>query len=127
MEGEVGVGSSAITGVNGILVWTEQFDAMLHFYRDILGLEARSMKPQFVNFAWGDFRLTISVHEHVHGTNPDPERIMLNFGVEDIDAVHARLTAAGVPFTRAPSDEPWGGRVATFHDPDGNTLQLLQP
>ncbi|MDZ7727554.1 MAG: VOC family protein [Dehalococcoidia bacterium] len=117
----------AITGVNGVLIWTDNFDAMLHFYRDVLGLEPRSVKEQFVNFAWGDFRLTISVHEHVHGKNPEPDRFMLNFGVEDIDAVYERLTAAGVSFTRPPSREPWGGKVATFHDPDGNTLQLLQP
>lgn len=117
----------AITGVNGLLIWTDNFEAMLHFYRDVLGLAPRSEKPNFVNFEWDGFRLTISVHENVHGPNPDPERFMVNFGVEDIDAVYARLAAAGVTFTRAPSGEPWGGRVATFHDPDGNTLQLLQP
>jgi predicted enzyme related to lactoylglutathione lyase len=51
---------------------------------------------------------------------------MVNFAVDDIHAAHARLAAAGVTFTREPGQEPWGGWVATFSDPDGNTLQLLQ-
>jgi catechol 2,3-dioxygenase-like lactoylglutathione lyase family enzyme len=33
--------------------------------------------------------------------------------------------AAGVVFERPPEREDWGGTVATFHDPDGNTLQLF--
>ena len=28
--------------------------------------------------------------------------------------------------TRAPEREEWGGWVATFADPDGNVLQLMQ-
>jgi predicted enzyme related to lactoylglutathione lyase len=31
-----------------------------------------------------------------------------------------------VDFTRAPAREEWGGWVATFADPDGNVLQLMQ-
>ena len=34
--------------------------------------------------------------------------------------------APGVVFTRAPEREEWGGWVATFADPDGNVLQLMQ-
>ena len=38
----------------------------------------------------------------------------------------ASRRAMGDAFTRPPGREPWGGLVATFADPDGNTLQLLQ-
>lgn len=116
-----------VTGVNGLLIWTDQFPALLRFYRDVLGLAPRHEREGFVNFEWGDFRLTIGVHEGVRGTNRDPLRVMVNFGVDDIHAVHRRLAAAGVEFSRPPELEPWGGWVATFADPDGNTLQLLQP
>src|SRR5438876_12445180 len=51
---------------------------------------------------------------------------MINRAVEDIGTVHARLARAVVVFTRPPEGEEWGGLVATFADPDGNTLQLLQ-
>jgi predicted enzyme related to lactoylglutathione lyase len=51
---------------------------------------------------------------------------MINLTVADIAAAHDRLSRAGVAFTRAPAREDWGGWVATFADPDGNTLQLMQ-
>lgn len=117
-----------ITGLAGVLVWTtaERHPAMAKFYRDVLGLVPRSDRPGFINFEWGDTRLTIAVHSEVHGPSTDPLRIMVNLATSQIDDVAARLTASGVEFSRAPSSEPWGGKLATFADPDGNTLQLLQ-
>lgn len=117
-----------ITGLAGVLVWTEapRFPAMRRFYVETLGLRPRSDRDGFVNFAWDDQRLTVSVHAGVGGPARDPLRLMLNLRVPDIDATHRRLRDAGVAFSRPPEDEPWGGRVATFHDPDGNTLQLMQ-
>ena len=37
-----------------------------------------------------------------------------------------RLTAAGVEFSDAISEHPWG-RIVPFKDPDGNDLQLYAP
>jgi predicted enzyme related to lactoylglutathione lyase len=127
-EGASGAaGGDRILGVNGVIIWTDDLPRLVTFYRDVLGLEARSVRERTANFAWGGFRLTVGVHDGVHGQSSEPERIMVNLAVEDIERVYERLVAAGVPFTRKPEREPWGGRVATFHDPDGNTLQLLEP
>ncbi len=115
-----------IDGIAGVIIWTGDFPRLLAFYRDTLGLKPRSVKPFFANFEWGGLRLSIGRHFRVKGGNPDPERIMVNFQVDDIHAAHRRLVSAGVRFTRPPEREAWGGWVATFHDPDGNTLQLLQ-
>jgi len=124
-----GVSTSSIRGLAGVLVWTDaaRFDAMRRFYVEMLGLRARSDRRGFVNFEWGDLRLTVAVHDGVAGGSREPLRVMLNLRVDDIDAAHAALVRAGVRFSRAPATEPWGGRVATFQDPDGNTLQLMQP
>lgn len=115
-----------ITGLAGILVWTDNFEPMLAFYRDTLGLTPRHVKPGFVNFEWGDVRLTVTVHSEVAGPARDPYRVVTNFAVDDIHGMHARLAAAGVPFQRVPEKESWGGWIATFTDPDGNLLQLFQ-
>lgn len=115
-----------ITGVAGVIVWTDRFDAMLRFYRDTLGLEPRGVKASFANFAWGGFRLSVAAHDGVRGPARDPLRVMINLAVADIHAVHGRLAERGVVFSRPPERERWGGWVATFADPDGNTLQLLQ-
>jgi predicted enzyme related to lactoylglutathione lyase len=117
-----------IEGLAGVLIWTEagRFPAMARFYRDTLGLTPRSAKPDFINFDWSGVRLSIGVHDQVRGVSREPLRVMVNLTVADIRAVHERLARAGVVFTRAPAREEWGGWVATFADPDGNVLQLMQ-
>ena len=80
-----------ITGVAGVIVWTDRFDAMLRFYRDTLGLEPRGVKAAFANFAWGDFRLAVAAHDGVRGPARDPLRVMVNLAVADIHAAHERL------------------------------------
>ncbi len=111
----------------GVLIWTEtdRFDAMRHFYVDVLGLTPRSDRVGFVNFEWGSTRLTIGVHDRVQGNARDPLRIMINFAVTEIHQLHETLIAAGVPCLREPSAETWGGLVATYSDPDGNTVQVI--
>ena len=117
-----------IQGFAGVLIWTEpkRFEAMAQFYRDCLGLTPRTSKPDFINFDWGGVRLSVSVHDRVRDESRDPFRIMVNLAVDDIRALHARLAAAGVVFTRPPETEDWGGQVATLQDPDGNLVQLFQ-
>lgn len=117
-----------ITGVAGVIIWTEpaRHGAMAEFYRDVLGMTPRSDREGFVNFEWGEMRLTVARHSEVHGTSRDPLRTMVNFAVDDIQPVYERLAAAGVEFSRPPEREPWGGWIATFNDPDGNTIQLIQ-
>jgi predicted enzyme related to lactoylglutathione lyase len=118
--------AGGITGVAGAIIWTEDFPRLLSFYRDVLGLKPRSVKAETANFEWGQFKLTIGRHSLLKGVSRDPYRVMLNFAVADIEAVHAKLSAAGVQFVRRPEKEKWGGHVATFRDPDGNMLQLLE-
>jgi predicted enzyme related to lactoylglutathione lyase len=120
--------TGSITGLAGVLVWTEQerFGDMARFYRDTLGLTPRSSKGDFINFDWAGVRLSVGVHDRVRGASRDPLRVMIHLTVDDIRAVHMRLARAGVVFTREPEREDWGGWVATFTDPDGNTLQLMQ-
>jgi len=115
-------------GLAGVLVWTSQdgFAAMESFYCDILALSPRSRRPGFVNFDWDGVRLTVAVHSDIDGSSAEPARLMLNFGVEDIAGAHASLRDRGVAFSRPPERESWGW-VATFADPDGNVLQLIQP
>ena len=120
--------AESIGGLAGVLIWTEpeRFAAMARFYRDTLGLTPRSDKPDSINFDWQGVRLSVSVHDRVGGTSRDPLRLMINLTVTDIREVHDRLVRGGVVFTRAPEREEWGGWVATFSDPDGNVLQLMQ-
>jgi uncharacterized glyoxalase superfamily protein PhnB len=43
----------------------------------------------------------------------------------EVDAVHAKVTAAGHPSKTAPWDAFWGQRYAQVLDPDGNVVDLF--
>ena len=115
-----------VEGVAGVIIWTDDLERLAAFYRDTLELTPHSVRPNFVAFRWGDMRLSVGEHAEVDGPTREPHRVMVNLATSDIHAAHAKLTGRGVTFTRPPEQEHWGGWVATFQDPDGNTLQLLQ-
>ncbi|WP_421856418.1 VOC family protein [Oricola sp.] len=51
---------------------------------------------------------------------------MINFRVEDLDAMIAQLEAAGIAVARDPETYP-NGRFARLHDPEGNPVELWEP
>jgi uncharacterized protein (DUF362 family) len=46
---------------------------------------------------------------------------------EEVDRVHARVTAAGHRSHKAPEDAFWGARYAIIEDPDGNPEGIMSP
>ncbi len=46
--------------------------------------------------------------------------------VQDIDAVAARVRAAGHALAEEPTDQPWGGRTLGVDDPDGFHITIYQ-
>jgi uncharacterized glyoxalase superfamily protein PhnB len=80
-----------------------------------------------VRLAWD----TIEMLKGVYGDwteEPVGHRIELAFRCEsraDVDAVYARLTAAGHRGHREPWDAFWGQRYAIVEDPDGNLISLF--
>jgi catechol 2,3-dioxygenase-like lactoylglutathione lyase family enzyme len=49
------------------------------------------------------------------------------FWVDDVDALHARVVAAGYAPEMVPSDAPWGERYFHLRDPDGHELSFAKP
>lgn len=46
--------------------------------------------------------------------------------VENLEEMLARLSEANVRVLRGPEDMPWGERIATVADPEGNPVALCQ-
>lgn len=46
--------------------------------------------------------------------------------VDDVDATHATLAGLGLN-PPAPEDMPWGDRMFTVEDPDGNSVSFFTP
>jgi predicted enzyme related to lactoylglutathione lyase len=115
-----------ITGIIGVTLWTGDLGRMFHFYHNTLRLPLHSRHEDFIAFELGKLRFNIGLHDRVQGPAQDPYRVMPHLGVDDIYREYRRLSEAGVEFIRPPEQEHWGGWIATFKDPDGNILQMLQ-
>lgn len=113
--------------ITQLLVPVDDFEHGVAFYRDVLGLPFLfAAPPQMAFFQCGTVRLLVGV------LPPDQKAhrgSAIYFGVKDIQAVHASLTARNVWFKapphvvhRTPKSELW---LAEFADPDGNQLALM--
>jgi lactoylglutathione lyase len=56
----------------------------------------------------------------------DGARFEMYVYVADLDGMVRRLADADVPILRDPEDMPWGERIATVADPEGNPVALCQ-
>jgi catechol 2,3-dioxygenase-like lactoylglutathione lyase family enzyme len=118
--------------LNTARIFVRDLDAARSFYRDKLGLplRAHSAEAGYCVFESGGTQLVV---ETVPGDAPAEEQALvgrftgLSFTVEDVAAAYRRLVSLEVAFTGAPEAQEWGGILATFADPAGNELQLVQP
>lgn len=60
---------------------------------------------------------------------PTDRQWMINFRVDDLDALIAQLRAAGIAVETRPTewDTPETGRFARIADPEGNQIELWKP
>ncbi|MEA2168978.1 MAG: hypothetical protein QOF76_2278 [Solirubrobacteraceae bacterium] len=107
-------------------VWLPVTDVVraVDFYGDTLGLEVEQQEDDWAIVAAGHVRV---------GLNGRPEDDLLGEGGavvafavgDELEDAIEQLNAAGAEVSEI-TDLPWG-RVAAFHDPDGNHLQLFEP
>ncbi|MBF6161447.1 VOC family protein [Nocardia cyriacigeorgica] len=62
----------------------------------------------------------VLVGPEAEGPQPD-----MSVEVDDVDAVHARLVAAGADIVYALRDEPWGVRRFFVRDPSGTVVNVV--
>jgi catechol 2,3-dioxygenase-like lactoylglutathione lyase family enzyme len=77
--------------------------------------------------------VNLAVLDGRHQTIPAPARgqvaggLLLNFEVDDPDAAHDRLAAAGLPILLALRDEDFGQRHFITSDPNGVLIDIVKP
>jgi predicted enzyme related to lactoylglutathione lyase len=57
---------------------------------------------------------------------PSESAFMINYRVDDLDALLAQLRAAGIAITSGPESHE-NGKFAWIMDPDGNKVELWEP
>jgi catechol 2,3-dioxygenase-like lactoylglutathione lyase family enzyme len=95
------------------------------FYEEILGLEKKYEYSSYVGFECGGVEIGLipkpKGKQKASQTSPSVE-----FLVDNVDKVCKELKNKGVKFTKELHDETWGGRQASFTDPDGHMLEIAQ-
>ena len=51
---------------------------------------------------------------------------VVNFIVDDVDALYAEFHKKGVPIDLAPTDQTWGNREMYVEDADGNSIRFVR-
>lgn len=103
-------------------------ERLIDFYKDVVGLTPQfEVTPgAFMAGSSGFVSLIIEEHDELQGPALEPQRMLLNFVVEDATSEQRRLQEQGVEFLRTAYEEPGVGIFATFLDPDGNYCQLIE-
>ena len=118
-----------VTGIGGVFIKAKDPKALAAWYRDVLGLP---LQP------WGGAALRYDAPQHPPAAawsafpastayfSPSTAPFMIDYAVDDLDAILARLHAKGVePLKR--SDDDTSGKFAWILDPEGNKVELWEP
>ena len=111
-------------GVDHVWFWVTDMDRAVVFYRDALGLELRMRHEN----AWAEFEAG-GIRIGLHGAGAEhsiPHGGTAVFLVEDLDLAKASLEGHGVVFEDHLGEVPGLARYASFADPDGNSMQLIE-
>lgn len=111
-------------------VFVSDLERSVAFFEGTLGLDLQFHDADhgYASLDAGPIRLGLA---QIDASDGEQQRLLgghtgLGFGVRDLASTHARLEAAGVAFPMKPTQQPWGGSMALFADPDGNVFYLDQ-
>ena len=118
--------------IEGILLFSEDAKKLAYFYKEKVGLKITFEAVMGETDDMYEFKmkngspLYVIHHSKVKGKNKQPERMMFNLEVDDIEKEVKRLDKAGVKKTQNVYHVEGYGYIATFSDIDGNYFQLVQ-
>jgi predicted enzyme related to lactoylglutathione lyase len=109
------------TPLGSILLASTDPDRLRAWYAEVF--DAVPDRDGFLQL--GGVAVLIDGRDDVADRNPEPDRVILNFHVDDAKAAARRLADAGATITVEPE---WRGQAwfATALDPDGNTVQVIE-
>jgi predicted enzyme related to lactoylglutathione lyase len=113
----------SVLGLDHVWFWVRDMDRAVAFYGDALGLEMRMRHED----TWAEFEAGgVRIGLHGVGEGAAAHGGTAVFRVEDLDLAKASLEARGVSLHDHLGEVPGYARYATFADPDGNSMQLIE-
>lgn len=112
-----------IKGISHITFAVSDLKRTTSFYEGVLGLKKTGEWSTYVIFDVGGVELGFEPGGRKGSKEGCPHIFMV---VDDVDDAYKKLKEKGVKFVTEPKDQSWGGRTATFLDPDENPFVLVQ-
>ena len=112
---------------------TDDVDALVAFYEKVTGRAAVRLHPLFAELRTESGTLAIASSATVPLLGENAARaganrsVIIDFLVDDVDAVYLALQDVVDIFVNTPTTMPWGNRSLLFRDPDGNLVNVLTP
>ncbi len=113
-----------IKNVWGVTLCVSNLKKAIAFYEKTLGLNKKYEYSSYAGFQCGGMEIGLRPGRKAGEHTEDATSIQ--FLVDNVDILFEELKKKHVSFVKEPHDEPWGGRVASFLDLDGNLLEILQ-
>ena len=114
--------ASSTQGIKTVLHPVSDLAAAKAVYTALLGIEPQADGPYYVGYEAEGQQIGL-----VPGGGPQGMTSPVAYWhVSDIEAKLGEVTAAGAAVKESPRDVGGGRLVATFTDPDGNVLGLIQ-
>ncbi|MEU9067910.1 VOC family protein [Streptomyces sp. NPDC048306] len=116
-----------------IRVITDDVARLVRFYERATGLRATWATDDFAELRSPSGTLAIGSTRTVPLFAPgsarpaDNRSVIVEFLVDDVDAVHRDLTGWVTDFVKEPTTMPWGNRALLLRDPDGNLVNFFTP
>lgn len=115
--------------LQGVIVTSENPEKLVEFYGKVFQKDPDWTGGNYSGFDLDNGAVIIGPHDQIHGRNPQPGRIMINFETADVVGEYDRIKGLGAKSIAAPyhpseEDQMW---LATLEDPDGNYIQLGSP
>jgi catechol 2,3-dioxygenase-like lactoylglutathione lyase family enzyme len=116
-------------GLRHLALAVRQFEAMKHFYVDLLGFEVE-WEPDADNIYLSSGVDNLALHRSARLTNEGSGSALDHFGLivrspADVDGWAAFLESRGVRIDQQPRTHRDGARSCYFKDPDGNSVQII--
>jgi len=108
--------------VDHLYYWTRDMDRAVAFYADVVGLAlVRREGDEWAEFEAGPIRFAL------HGTDEGaPGAGTMVLRVDDLDEARWSLEGRGAVFDAYVGEVAGYARFATFRDPDGNPVQIIE-
>ena len=115
------------------VIMTAEVGKTVRFYQDHFRFEPTFDSDWYVHLqSTEDEAVNIAVLKGDHQTIPESGRgrvsgLIINFEVDDVDAVFDRVTEAGLPLLLPLRDEAFGQRHFITQDPNGVLIDVIKP